>query len=301
MTVQARILPCGTRLHLQHGPIDLIIGADGDRSAAFAAARDRFSTILDELVSELSDLRQPLTPDLPEPSGEVAARMDRAARPIASDAFVTRMAAVAGSVADTVLAAMTAAPLSRAYVNNGGDIALHLAEGQSFSLAMAGYDGRDLGRMTIHHTDPIRGVATSGWHGRSFSLGIADSVTVLAATAARADAAATLIANAVDLPDHPAIHRQPACLLDESSDLGDLPVVTQCGPLCPSDKRRALSNGLARTQSFVRRNLIFGAALFLQGQAVTTSPAHLAIAAPSPSHAYRGPDRMPHPRPSPVI
>ena len=41
---------------------------------------------------------------------------------------------------------------------------------------------------------PVRGVATSGWRGRSHSLGIADSVTVLAATAAMADAAATVIA-----------------------------------------------------------------------------------------------------------
>ena len=51
----------------------------------------------------------------------------------------------------------------------------------------------------------MRGIATSGWRGRSFSLGIADAVTVLAATAAEADAAATVIANAVDLPGHPAI------------------------------------------------------------------------------------------------
>ena len=51
----------------------------------------------------------------------------------------------------------------------------------------------------------MRGVATSGWRGRSFSLGIADAVTVLARTGAAADAAATIIANAVDLPGHPAV------------------------------------------------------------------------------------------------
>ena len=32
MTPVAAILPCGTRLHLQHGPIDLVIGADGAKS-----------------------------------------------------------------------------------------------------------------------------------------------------------------------------------------------------------------------------------------------------------------------------
>ena len=67
----------------------------------------------------------------------------------------------------------------------------------------------------------MRGVATSGWRGRSFSLGIADAVTVLAATAAAADAAATIIANAVDLPGHPAIARRPASELEDDSDLGD--------------------------------------------------------------------------------
>ena len=69
----------------------------------------------------------------------------------------------------------------------------------------------------------MRGIATSGWRGRSFSLGIADAVTVLADRAAAADAAATIIANAVDLPGHPAIVRVPACELAPDSDLGRAP------------------------------------------------------------------------------
>jgi hypothetical protein len=44
----ARLLPDGRRLHLQHGPIDLIIGAEGAREVAFAAARVRFETLLKE-------------------------------------------------------------------------------------------------------------------------------------------------------------------------------------------------------------------------------------------------------------
>ena len=77
-----------------------------------------------------------------------------------------------------------------------------------------------LGKVTVRAHEPIRGVATSGRHGRSFSLGIADAVTVLAADAAGADAAATVIANAVDLPGHPAIKRVPASDLEPESDLG---------------------------------------------------------------------------------
>ena len=119
------------------------------------------------------------------------------------------MAAVAGAVADEICAAMAAAgDLDRAYVNDGGDIALHLTPGTAITAAIAARAGLP-DRVTIAHADPVRGIATSGWRGRSFSLGIADAVTVLARTAAEADAAATLIANAVDLPGHPAVARAP--------------------------------------------------------------------------------------------
>ncbi len=285
MKPRADILPCGKRLHLQHGPIDLIIGADGDRQAAFSAAKERFATVLQELVYELPELKLPLTRDIPPPLGAIAQRMDQAARPFVGDTFVTRMAAVAGSVADTILDAMNTGSLSRAYVNNGGDIALYLAEDQSFTLAIAGHDGRDLGRVKICHDDPIRGIATSGRFGRSHSLGIADSVTVLAANAARADVAATLIANAVDLPDHAEIIRKPASSLDDTSDLGDLPVVVGCGQLSNRDKTRALSAGRAQADELIRRNLISGAALFLQGQSDTTLPARLTYSQRTPSYA----------------
>ena len=193
----AHILPCGTRLHLQHGPSDLIVYAEGDRDRAFTAAKARFETIIAEVVSELGALRQMISPLSTAPKGAVARRMQDAATRFGHAQVVTPMAAVAGAIADEVLAAMTAeTPLQRAYVNNGGDIALHLAPGTSFSTAMMGHDGTPLGTVQIDAADPVRGIATSGRHGRSLSLGVADSVTVLAPTAARADVAATLIANA---------------------------------------------------------------------------------------------------------
>ena len=213
----------------------------------------------------------------PYPSGHIARRMDKAVRPFIDTTFVTRMASVAGSVADTVLDAMKVASLSRAYVNNGGDIALHLTKGQSFTLAMADHAGIPLGRIAIDYDSQIRGIATSGRHGRSFSLGIADSVTVLASDAARADVAATLISNAVDLPDHHAVTRRPASSVDETSDLGDLQVVVGCGPLGEHDKAKALTSGRSRAEEYTERGLIAGAALFLQGQSVTTGPAKLTI------------------------
>jgi len=264
----AALLPDGKRLHLQHGPIDLIIGADGDRDRAFQAARARFETVLAELVQELATLRA-RSPSVPA-SGQIANKMLMAAAHFDTSAFVTPMAAVAGAVADTILKAMTdAANLSRAYVNNGGDIAIHLTPGARFKMAMAGHDGRGLGQIDIGFQDGIRGIATSGRHGRSLSLGIADSVTVLARSAAVADVAATLIANAVDLPGHPAITRKPAALCDDASDLGDQLVVTGCGTLSQEDTAQALANGAARARQFQNKGDITSACLFLNGQTAT--------------------------------
>ena len=264
MSPQSQIMPCGTRLHLQHGPIDLVIGADGDRAIAFSAAQARFETVLDELVAELPLLKTQLTARSPCPNGMIAQRMDQATRPLCHR-FVTPMAAVAGAVADTVLSAMCAAtPLHRAYVNNGGDIALHLTPGNSFASAIMDHQGHDLGRVNIHHVDGVAGIATSGRHGRSLSLGIADSVTVLASSAAQADAAATLIANAVDLPGHPAIHRRPADQLQSDSDLGEQRVVTHCDPLSPPALQNALIAGYSHALDMQHSHQIIAAALFLQ-------------------------------------
>ena len=260
--MQVALLPGGKRLHLQDGPIDLIIGADGAPEhvrRAYDVAQIRFSTILDELCTELPLLRRQ-TEFLPE--GAVARRMWRATSDLAEDLFVTPMAAVAGAVAEEVLYAMvTVATLERAHVNNGGDIAFHLAPGQSLSAAI--WDAGDAGRVTFCHGDGAGGLATSGWRGRSHSLGIADAVTVIARTAAAADAAATLIANAVDLPGHKAITRTPARDLAPDSDLGDRLVTTDVGLLDPADTARALDAGLSSADMFLKRGLILGAALFL--------------------------------------
>ena len=252
-------LPDG-RLHMNHGPIDLICEAWGDPRAvaeAYAQATQRFATILAELVRELPALRRPNA----ALDGPIAHKMADAVAPFRPP-FITPMAAVAGAVAETILAVMQRPSLSRAYVNNGGDIALHIGIGQTLTAAIAGTPHR----VTITAADPIRGIATSGWGGRSFSLGIADCVTVLAKTAAMADAAATMIANAVDLPGHPAIARAKATDLQSDSDLGDLLVTTGVGPLTMQEIEKALQRGQAFAETCRARGLIAGAALRLGPQ-----------------------------------
>jgi ApbE superfamily uncharacterized protein (UPF0280 family) len=267
----ARLLPDGRRLHLQEGPIDLIVAAGGPQAeiaAAYAAAAKRFDGLLAELCSELTLLRSPIGPGRAAPKGRVARRMHAAVLPFAVAGFITPMAAVAGSVAEEILAAMTsAARLDRAFVNNGGDIAIHLAPGERFKVGLIDRPERPglFGTTEVVAADPVRGIATSGWRGRSFSLGIADAVTVLAATAAMADAAATVIANAVDLPGHPAITRVPARDIQPDNDLGAIPVTRAVGRLSPAEIGEALSRGRAAADRLHARGLIAGAALHLQG------------------------------------
>jgi ApbE superfamily uncharacterized protein (UPF0280 family) len=267
----------GRRLHLQDGPIDLIVEARGSEAnlrAAYDAAARRFDGLLDELCGELPTLRQAADPRRCSLQGVVARRMHAAVAPFAGDHFITPMAAVAGAVAEEILGAMLhEARLERAYVNNGGDIALHLGDGEQFSVGLMDRpDQHGLMRtMVINADDPSRGVATSGRHGRSFSLGIADAVTVRARTASQADAAATIIANAVDLPGHPAIVRCPANDLQPDSDLGARLVTRDVGELSASEVDEALEAGAVCARQLLAAGLIDGAALRLQGETVVVA------------------------------
>jgi len=294
------------RWHFQHGPIDLVIDADGDAAAladAHAAAWRRFETVLAELVAELVLLRRPVRGPCPL-QGVVARRMWWACHPFHS-VYITPMAAVAGAVAQELIAAYAREGVRRAWINNGGDIALHLAEGESVSVGVvsdisqespfglslskpscrcangtstsslrAQLGGRTQGdaSFVVDASMPVRGIATSGWRGRSFSLGIADSVTVLAKTAAMADAAATIIANAVDASD-PRIERRPANELKDDCDLGDLLVTVDVPPLPADTVCAALERGRRRARELQRDGLIHSALLVCQQQVARADPA----------------------------
>ncbi|RXT51331.1 hypothetical protein B6S44_22280 [Bosea sp. Tri-44] len=267
----ARILPDGRRLLLQQGPIDLVIEAVGEQDAvkaAHEAAISRFDGLLAELCEELKLLRTAVSRTSPLPHGPVARRMYAAVRPFAISSFITPMAAVAGSVAQEILGVMCqAAPLARAYVNNGGDIALHLAAGEQFRIGLVKRPDRPefFATATIRPEDGVAGIATSGYPGRSFSLGIAEAVTVLAPTAAMADAAATVIANAIDLPGHPTIERLPANSIQVDSDLGERLVTRHVGPLVSGEIETALAAGLAEAERLRAAGLVVSAAMHLQG------------------------------------
>lgn len=263
------------RAHFSHGPIDLVIGAEGDAGSIAAAvdrAWHRFAQILEELVDELPRLRAHGEPGT-EFVGPIAARMQQAIEPFVSGVFVTPMAAVAGAVADEIRDTLVAGGgLDKVHVNNGGDIALHLEGKKTLRVGLApdlivgGGRVALQGHATVGAGDGVGGIATSGRHGRSLSLGIADAVTVLAESAARADAAATLIANAVNV-DAPMVERAPARELDPDSDLGDRLVTVAVGELTPQECRIALDQGEKAAQAYVSAGAIRAASLHLDGDA----------------------------------
>jgi hypothetical protein len=280
MTIVAALLPDGRRLHLQHGPIDLVIeafGAPSEVAAAYQQAARTFQAVLPDLVNELRLLRQPLSPgddaSMPTATGTVAQSMIAACWRYRRD-VMTPMAAVAGAVADHILSALLAGrQLAKAYVNNGGDIALFLADGQIFDCGLVTdlATPRLAGVVHVTSSMAVGGIATSGAPGkgrggRSFSLGIADAVTILAKDAATADAAATAVANAVDLPDHAGIERIPAISLDPDSDLGDRLVTVAVPVLKENEVAAAIERGRRMADDLCQQGVIMGAIVALQGE-----------------------------------
>lgn len=288
MPAQRAVL-AGGRWHLQQGPMDIIIGAEGDALAvnhAHHLAWERFKGVLSELVQELDLLRSPV-PGTRLVQGPIAQRIWRACVPF-QHRFIKPMAAVAGSVAQELLTFYTAAGIKRAWANNGGDIAIHLTSNQRVRVGLyadlANFNARQVqsglaldGQFEIRSHSPVRGVATSGWRGRSFSFGIADSVMVLAPTASAADAAATVIANAVNIDDS-RFTRRPARDVKDDSDLGGRLVTVNVPRLPPQLVQRALASGLACALSLRAQGHVSSVVLVCQDQRVVTDMVMPAIA-----------------------
>jgi ApbE superfamily uncharacterized protein (UPF0280 family) len=253
----------GERLHLSHGPIDVVLKAcvpmpfAQPRPPAGASGNPAGAV-------RRSPCRTPMTS--PRADGPVARRM-LAAWSFA-DVFVAPMAG-GRRWPTSCWQHDAAASLGASSSATRGDIAVLVAPDQTRQRrrrrVLRGATPLLNGAIRIDATSGIGGIATSGARGRSFSLGIADAVTTLARDAATADVAATLVANAVNV-DSPAIRRRPARELDPDSDLRDLPVTVSVGPLTSAEIDAALANGEGRALDYRRRGLIVDAALMLAGR-----------------------------------
>lgn len=266
-----KLLPLGPdRLRVESGPVSLVLAARwGNRTqpAELEAAGNRALEALEELAAHRAlisvDARK--VRNLSALPSVVRAMVE--ATRLFPGPFLTPLIAVAGAVADAVADFLVERGASWAVVNNGGDVAIRLGKGESASVGVLPglRSAEPVARFRILPEDAVGGAATSGAGGRSFTLGIADSVTVLAGTAAVADVAATLAANRVDL-DSPAVERVLAESVVPDTDLRGELVTRNVGPLMEGEVAEALDRGAAWAQARVEEGLIKGAILTLRGQ-----------------------------------
>ena len=241
------------KLFLRHGPINIVLEAIGiDKDLAYQNVKEYFETILEQLVLDMDLLKKEVVFNR-KFNNKISQSMQDATEKY-SPTFITPMAAVAGSIADNILRVLiNNTNLEKAYVNNGGDVSFYLNKNQIMKTSLAAIPNMI---AEIKYKDKSRGIATSGWRGKSFSRGIADSVTVLADNAAMADAAATMIGNAVDIYNHPKIKKQPANEMYEDSDLKNLLITVEVGLLTKVEIKEALKNGYQTALQYINKDLI---------------------------------------------
>jgi ApbE superfamily uncharacterized protein (UPF0280 family) len=199
---------------------------------------------------------------------EVAQAMLGAVRAV-NEETLTPMAAVAGAIADAVKARLSLHKPDYLSVNNGGDISVLNLRNAPMRIGIG-----DINRGTVPHTLTIDnlshfGLATSGFGGRSFTLGIADMVSVVAATAALADAAATHICNHTRI-DSLNVTRRPARNIDPLTDIPDDLVTVKIGKLSGGEVTEALAAGKRAAGRLKSQGIILDAVIVLRDKMVTT-------------------------------
>ena len=270
-----RIIPVadGTAILAENGPMRLMIqcrrGDAVDLNAAKAAGQKACS-FLARVAMCRGQLHRPAWRVDLENLDPIACKMVDAARTI-GDPDLTPLAAVAGTLADFVADWLVDQGMTWVIVNNGGDIAIRLAAGETARVGVRP-DIRSQTIGTILELNDRRrawGVNTSGLGGRSLTRGIASAVTVVADCSAMADAAATAIANHCIVQD-PRIHQVPAEQLDPNTDIPGLAVTADVGPLDRWAIDTALNRGLNHAARLVQRGVIDDALITVKGHSRMT-------------------------------
>jgi ApbE superfamily uncharacterized protein (UPF0280 family) len=184
---------------------------------------------------------------------------------------LTPLAAVAGTTSDVVADFLYRQGGTKIIVDNGGDIALRLRDGE---VARVGVRTdiraiRPTYLILIDSTMGIGGVATSGLGGRSFTKGIASAATVLSQSASLADAAATVIGN-FTLVEDPSIKRSLAERIYPDTDIVGEWVTTEVGRLSREKIEEALRNGLLKAHLICQEGLIKAALVAVEDRVVWT-------------------------------
>ena len=262
------------RVLAELGPMRLVIqgsiGGIPQVGDCLKAARKGFSC-LTRIASVRAELKRPaakINGGLKEP---LARKMMEAAS-LVDPEDLTPMAAVAGVIADSVADCLAQRGMTRVVVNNGGDIAIRLGRGESVRVGVVDKPDNSGPSRSIRLGPGSWGVATSGLGGRSFTSGVATAVTIVATSAAIADAAATSVANA-SFVDDPGAVQVPAHTLDPGTDIPHK-LVTVKSHLSPAKRQKALELALSRAARLLKKGVILGAYVNVQGTKAWLGPAY---------------------------
>jgi ApbE superfamily uncharacterized protein (UPF0280 family) len=249
------------------GPMRLVIRAwNGEQPQIMLArqAAEESISYLERIARWRSQLSRPV-PKIEElPEDKLALCMIAGTAAIGDD-DLTPLAAVAGTIADAVADWLFERGATRVIVENGGDIAIRLKAGETTTVGVRPQvNSRHISHVIrLDGSQPSWGVTTSGFGGRSLTRGIASAVTVLAANASVADAAATAIGNACFVEDGTVV-QQPAESLDSSTDLAGLLVTTEVGELVPGTVLKAIESARQKAELLAQQKIIYGAFIALQ-------------------------------------
>jgi hypothetical protein len=228
-------------------------------------------SLLEDLANYLAVIKKKsVTLESKEGYPEIVRRMINATQKI-GEPDLTPLAAVAGTTSELVADFIFSKGGTKVIVDNGGDIAIRLREGE---MARVGVKTEITAKhpaylFSIDSTMGIGGVATSGLGGRSFTKGIASAATVLAERASLADAAATVIGNFTNVDD-PIISRTLAERIYPDTDIAGEQVTVRVGKLSRKKIEEGLENGLSKAYSIQQKGLINEALISLQGKTVWT-------------------------------
>jgi ApbE superfamily uncharacterized protein (UPF0280 family) len=273
-SLNIQTLPDGAVL-LDYGPMRMIIRVSGHETPLVDLAVEGAGLamrLLEDQARFLGVIKKKahtleVRPEYPE----VVRKMIDATQKI-GELDLTPLAAVAGAGSDLVADFLFDRGATKVIVDNGGDIALRLREGEAARVGLkTDIDAKDPAFVIpIDAKMGVGGVATSGLGGRSFTKGIASAATVLAGNASLADAAATVLGNFTNLED-PRIMRALAESLYPDTDIAGEWVTLQVQALPPERVEEALQKGLQKARTLVERGLIKGALIAVKQKVGWTS------------------------------
>ena len=266
-------LSSGTVL-VDYGPMRMFISVS-EHGVPLSTLAEEGAHLAMTLLKDLSRClpiikRKGVTLEANDDYPEVVRRMIGATQKI-GEPDLTPLAAVAGTTSEMVADFVFSKGGTKVLVDNGGDVAIRLSEGETVRVGVKTEIGAKQPSylISIDSTMGIGGVATSGLGGRSFTKGIASAATVLAAKASFADAAATVIGNFTNI-NEPNISGTLAERIYPDTDIAGEWVTTKVGELAPEKIEQALNNGLSKANTLCRKKLIHGAFIALQGRTIWT-------------------------------